>query len=152
MYLVSRSFVANHGVSKLDPDNMYRTRQPICCAIYIGNIKMVELLHDLGFSINKITRDGSTPLHCAVEKGSLKMVKILFKLGNTVVDVQDMDGDTPYQYAIKYKNYDVANYLAHRMHPKMFMIPDRIGNLPIHQACENYEIIISMFRQGCPTT
>jgi len=62
---------------------------------------MVELLLKKGADVNAKTATLTTPLHLALSKGNKKIAGLLFKFGGNLL-AQDMEGNTPVHYALRY--------------------------------------------------
>lgn len=93
---------------------------PLYWAVYRKHPEMVSFLLSSGVKPNVVAGVGSdllagqvTPLHLAAEVGDLTIVKLLTDAGSQV-DAKDTKGQTPIDYAKKYRSADVAAYLTAR--------------------------------------
>lgn len=76
-----------------------------------GNIEIVELLVEKGFSGTSLTGDGWSALHSAARNGNADIVKFLVER-NAVIDAATETGVTPIMLASLNGYYDVVRYLA----------------------------------------
>eukprot|EP00956_Cyclotella_meneghiniana_P010731 scaffold15044_cov37-Cyclotella_meneghiniana.AAC.3 len=86
---------------------------------------------------------GQLPLHLACRKRELPFVKLLFDAHPDGIFVQDEDGETPVDNAIRYRDgdgADVVNFLEtqldFRRQSQDNQEPDINGQLPIHQVLQ----------------
>lgn len=87
----------------------------------------INLLHNLGFSVNMQDSDGSTPLMEAIKNNDLKAVNYLLTNG-AEVDMRDSNGQTALHHAFIQKNTRVIKWLLDKYaYPN---VRDNLGMLP----------------------
>jgi ankyrin repeat protein len=73
----------------------------ICIHTYLGDLKMVEKLVELGAEKLLADKDGYTPLHWGANNDSLEIVQFLVEnIGSECLVIKDNNGCTPYDCAI----------------------------------------------------
>lgn len=75
-----------------------------------GFVEMATILLDSGAEIN-IKFQGATPLHCASREGHLNVVKLLIYNGAKINITDGFLGNTPLDYAVSYKRFEIINFL-----------------------------------------
>jgi len=79
-----------------------------------SSIENIQHLLNTNPSMEKDHYYGQTPLHHGIrwnESISKEMVRLIVESNQEIIEVQDEDGNTPLQIAIKYKRSEVINYL-----------------------------------------
>jgi ankyrin repeat protein len=75
-----------------------------------GHVEAVKFFLERGIGPNE--KQGSTSaLHRACRQNHIEVVKILVAAGADITSRQEWNGNTPYQFAVKYENNDIAAYL-----------------------------------------
>jgi len=102
-----------------------------------GKVEWVELLIEVGASVDELNNEGFTLLHIAAREGSpahYKLIKLFLSKGVNK-DARDSYGDTPMHYAANYWNTDCLRLLieAHADHS----IANNKRQTPLHNACWN---------------
>ncbi|HNX76694.1 MAG TPA: ankyrin repeat domain-containing protein, partial [Candidatus Rifleibacterium sp.] len=75
---------------------------PLHKAAALGNLKIMQLLIDLGAAVNATNEFMRTPLHYAASRGDLDAVKLLLKAGANLQSV-DFRGSTPLHDAARHR-------------------------------------------------
>ena len=75
---------------------------PLHKATALGNLKIIQLLIDLGAAVNATNEFMRTPLHYAAARGDLDAVKVLLKAGANLQSV-DFRGSTPLHDAARHR-------------------------------------------------
>lgn len=79
-------------------------------ASYHGDNRLVKVLYDLGANINYISKVGGTALMTAMYRKKFKTATLLLDLGADP-DIQSIDGETAYGFAVKYNRRDLQKYM-----------------------------------------
>lgn len=72
---------------------------------------VINILNELGISIDFISKDGSTPLNIVCELQNLQIMEYLIEHVNADVNIVDDTGIFPMFYACLYSNLQMAKYL-----------------------------------------
>ncbi len=67
---------------------------------FLGWIKNIKLLLDIGADINLLSDSNSTPLHSAVEGGNIDAIRLLLNSGADL-SIKNRHNKTPWDYATK---------------------------------------------------
>eukprot|EP01132_Coremiostelium_polycephalum_P004808 gene4808-5994_t len=111
--------------------------QPLHFTSRMGNVRMAELLLNVGADINAENNYGSTPLHEAVRRGEVDMVKFLIER-KADLTIGDIDGNTPLHLAVRCEDGELIPILIKAGSP--LDITNSDNETPI-QVTEDQEII-----------
>ena len=87
---------------------------PILAAAYKGNIEAVKQHLAAGTDVNAKNKSGTTPLHLAAYGGHKEIAELLIAKGadvNTKIEVGVLKGETPLDWAIKWKHPETTDLL-----------------------------------------
>jgi ankyrin repeat protein len=120
------------------PDNYGNT--PLHMAVQICDTDVVNLLLELGSSVNQKTHNGDMPIHYAVIRDKVENVKLLVQAGAFVNGV-GREGDTPLHCAILWYSQSDRTDLIHtlvRFGADTFEVKNDAGCTPLMNACDEY--------------
>ena len=101
----------NYGA---DVDEEEFDKTPICFAIELEHVKMVNLLIAYGANVNqKCSGTGKSPLSIAVEVGNLEIIKLLVE--NGAIDTFDESGDNAKETALRTGNLSIVKTLYYHL-------------------------------------
>lgn len=104
--------VEKYGIHNLhDPDEWDPT--PLFIAVKDQHLWAVEYLLSQGMSMFIVNLFDDTAFHIAAKYYSLEMIKIFYHYGMNI-NMQGQDNSTPLNYAVRFKNYDVAIFLMQK--------------------------------------
>ncbi len=86
---------------------------PLDMAIITENLEAIDILLTLNPKLALIAGEfhQNLPLHLAIMRGSLEVVKKLLVYAPQTIDAKMADGASPYDYALKHQQEEIANYL-----------------------------------------
>lgn len=113
-------------------------------AVLFNKIDIVELLVDRGAKLDITDNDNRSVLYIAIKYGYSDMLRLLLDLNKTsigisIVDIQDVNGNTPLHYAIGSKNIDMCRMLIEHGESNV-NVKDNNGNTSLHLAVYSRDI------------
>lgn len=125
-------------LSSLDHDMKTKTSlmTPVHIAAELGDVGMLRLLIDCGFSVIGESEYGQTALHFAACRGHTPVVRMLS--GTINVLLKDVNGRTALHWAAINGHPDVVRLLSRT--PGALNALDHEKHTPLHLACENGQV------------
>ena len=85
---------------------------PLLVAIDNGNVEMVKVLIDAGYSVDQMSREGETPLSEAIECQDLDMIKVLVEEYNA--DIENGNGNPGVVIATSQGQLEIVQYFVEK--------------------------------------
>ncbi len=116
-------YLLSEGANINKPNSSGET--PLHLACINGNFDTVQILVQNGANVNMKTKEGQTPLHLTAKYGVFNSIKIISFLMDHFADksIRDMDGNTPFDIALKSNNVIVVEFLSKRLDKKNLQNP-----------------------------
>ncbi len=119
-------------------------RSPLHLAAEMGDAAMLRLLLGYNYIVNK-DHSGKTALHLAVIKGAADAVEVLLDAGMDAT-LQDKEGETALHFACAKGYKKIVELLMQRV-PELFIIGNKVGEMPLHYVQPEHSALMQWFMQ-----
>lgn len=123
-------------------------RTALHVAASAGHRESVEVLLDVGASVDQRTDAGLTALHAACQRGHLEVARLLVARGACIDGWAD-DGDVPLHGAARGGHTAVVSLLLDRGGPEQLRVRNNLGQRPVDVA-QSIEVALLLRSQGSP--